>query len=185
MGSVSRLEPSEVKSSLGHISKTKLLNNLDLKFSYSRQRNARACYKISIWIVNKISISSVSSNPPWVQCWPPTWHAVRVVIILSLNTEGGSKTQQLWRHTNHPSVHLLSIMRPVWLDPVKRTSVPMAEPHWTETEWIQTSTYGHLDVDFNQYRYKWLQQLVNEELYELYNDIYPANFDLILHKSWY
>lgn len=68
MGSVSRLEPSEVKSSLGHISKTKLLNNLDLKFSYSRQRNARACYKISIWIVNKISISSVSSHPPWVQC---------------------------------------------------------------------------------------------------------------------
>ena len=64
MGSVSRLEPSEVKSSLGHISKTKLLNNLDLQFSYSRQRNARACYKISIWIVNKISISSVSSHPP-------------------------------------------------------------------------------------------------------------------------
>ena len=54
MGSVSRLEPSEVKSSLGHISKTKLLNNLDLQFSYSRQRNARACYKISIWIVNKL-----------------------------------------------------------------------------------------------------------------------------------
>ena len=68
MGSVSRLEPTGVKSSLGHISKTKLLNNLDLKFSYSRQRNARACYKISIWIVNKISISSVSSHPPWVQC---------------------------------------------------------------------------------------------------------------------
>ena len=64
MGSVSRLEPTGVKSSLGHISKTKLLNNLDLKFSYSRQRNARACYKISMWIVNKISISSVSSNPP-------------------------------------------------------------------------------------------------------------------------
>ena len=68
MGSVSRLEPTGVKSSLGHISKTKLLNNLDLKFSYSRQRNARACYKISIWIVNKISISSVSSHPPWVHC---------------------------------------------------------------------------------------------------------------------
>ena len=43
-------------------------------------------------------------------CWPPTWHAVRVVIILSLNTEGGSKTQQLWRHTNHPSVHCTLII---------------------------------------------------------------------------
>ena len=69
----------------------------------------------------------------------------------------------------------------------------MAEPHWTETEWIQTSTYGHLDVDCNQYRYKWLQQLVNEELYELYNDIYSQlwfNYTQILildsrkiHKS--
>ena len=70
MGSVSRLEPSEVKSSLGHISKTKLLNNLDLQFSYSRQRNARACYKISKWSGNRISISSVSSHPPWVHCSP-------------------------------------------------------------------------------------------------------------------
>ena len=35
-------------------------------------------YKISMWIVNKISISSVSSHPPWVQ-----WQADSMILPLS------------------------------------------------------------------------------------------------------
>ena len=46
IGSVSRLVPSGVQSSVGHISKTKLQINLELEFSYSRHRNAAIYYKI-------------------------------------------------------------------------------------------------------------------------------------------
>ena len=67
MGSVSRLEPSGVKSSLGHISKMKLQITLEVGFSYLRDKNVRSYYKISIQIVNKLSISSVSSHRLTVQ----------------------------------------------------------------------------------------------------------------------
>ena len=86
-------------------------------------------------------------------CWPPTWHAVRVVIILSLNTEGGSKTQQLWRHTNHPSVHCTLII-------YYETSLVRSSPKNVCTNNRTTLDWNWMNTDLNlRSPRRWLQSI--------------------------
>ena len=102
--------------------------------------------------------SGHSSLVAMLLCWPPTWHAVRVVIILSLNTEGGSKTQQLWRHTNHPSVQCTLII-------YYETSLVRSSPKNVCTNNRTTLDWNWMNTDLNlrspRRWYSWISALLS------------------------